>query len=156
MPMRLNASASTAAAMGSLSTSTPLKSKMTNGPSDPRPRSPAAVQLFEESTTRNISPVAAMQSARVISPIIMHRNPVRLWMTRRLAAQKPWAQKPGHKSPCRGSAEAPSVELAFDVFDAARQQIFGDLAFGRHGKNPLRGGNRGVGRRRFHVGERLR
>ena len=49
MPMRLNASASTAAAIGSLSTSTPLQSKMTNGPSDPRSGSPAAVQLFEGS-----------------------------------------------------------------------------------------------------------
>jgi hypothetical protein len=66
---------------------------MTNGPSDPRPGSPAAVQLFEESTTRNISPVAAMQRVRVISPIIMHRNQVRLWMTRRPAARKPWGTK---------------------------------------------------------------
>src|SRR5580693_1224359 len=127
MPMRLNASASTAAAMGSLSTSTPLQSKMTNGPSDPRPGSPAAVQLFEESTTRNISPVAAMQSARVLSPIIMHRNPVRLWMTRRLAAQKPWSQKSRAQKPLPRKRQAPSVELAFDVFDAARQQVFGDL-----------------------------
>jgi hypothetical protein len=55
----------------------------------PAAGSPAAVQLFEESTTRNISPVAAMQRARVISPIIMHRNQIRLWMTRRPPALWP-------------------------------------------------------------------
>jgi hypothetical protein len=47
-PMRRNASTSTAAAIGSLSTSTPLQSKMTNGPSDGPATGSGAVQLFKE------------------------------------------------------------------------------------------------------------
>ncbi len=57
---------------------------------------------------------------------------------------------------CEPNGYAASVESFFDVFDAPREQVFGDLALGGGGENPLGRGNCGIGRGGSHVGERLR
>jgi len=47
------------------------------------------------------------------------------------------------------------VELPFDVLNAAREQILGDLALGRGRDDFFRGGNRGIGRGGTHIGDGL-
>src|ERR1700722_5096191 len=127
--MRRNASTSTAAAIGSLSTSTPLQSKMTNGPSDGQPQDVAPLS-FSRNCDVKIPRGAAMQRVPVVSCAIMHRKQIRtVDKARPKTNSRCWNQFPDQKKTARRGRR--SIEFASHVGDAACQQIFGDLALGR-------------------------
>src|SRR5208282_1890773 len=140
-PTRVNASARTVLAIGSLSTSTPLQSKMTMGPSDAPATlvGMAVVRLYEQ---------------------LQDNDTERRWYAKTIArGTRIYAQESGLtvNYAAHGSAAVSkaSIEFFSDVFDTLLQQIVRHPALGCGGQNLLGCGHRSIGRGGAYVGERL-
>src|SRR5207247_9184284 len=141
IPARANSSAAAAAAICSLSTSTPLQSKITTGAPRRRACSTAVVSTNRAATEGIVGPWQKSGAARprdVFTQLL------------RFAGKAGIIVRRGRKWP-----EKRLVQLALEIFDAFGKEIVGNLVLDGAGEDRFVCGERDLGGRRAHVGQRL-